>query len=83
MSKKKKLYQKAINSPANLSFKELCSLAEYAGFEFRNQAGSHKIYKHPVINEMINIQPEGNKAKPYQVKQLLEIIDKHGLDIGE
>ena len=83
MGKKKKLHKKAINSPTNLSFKELCSLAEYVGFEFRNQTGSHKIYKHPVINEMINIQPEGNKAKPYQVRQLLGIIDKHGLDIGE
>jgi len=77
------LYEKAVNSPANLSFYELCFLAEAVGFEFRNQTGSHRIYKHPVINEMINIQPDGNKAKPYQVRQLLKIINKHGLKTGE
>jgi len=79
MARKKKLYSKARTVSANLSFSELCLLAESAGFEFRNQAGSHRIYKHPVCREMLNLQPEGGKAKLYQVRQLLRIIDRHGL----
>jgi len=82
MSKKDKLYKKAKASPENLSFVELCSLAEHAGFEFRNQTGSHKIFKHPANKKMLNFQPdEKNKgnAKKYQVKQLVEIIENYNL----
>ena len=79
MVKIQKLYEKAKTLPANLKFSELCQLAEKAGFEFRNQTGSHSVYKHPELKEMMNFQPDGNKAKPYQVKQLLRTIDKYGL----
>ena len=33
------------------------------------------------IDEIINIQPDGNKAKPYQVKQVRNIILKYGLEV--
>lgn len=82
MSKKDKLITKARRSPSNLSFDELCQLAELAGFKFRNQSGSHKIYKHPEIRQTIPFQEnkgDKSKAKPYQVKQLLSLIDDHGL----
>lgn len=82
MSKKDKIYKKAKYSPENLTFNELCSLAEHAGFEFRNQSGSHKIYKHPVNKKMMNFQPDEKnkgKAKKYQVGQLIEIIEEYNL----
>jgi len=78
MSKKDKLLKKAKGSSENLSFNELCSLAEHAGFEFRNQTGSHKIFKHPTNKKMLNLQPDKNdksKAKEYQIKQLVAYID--------
>ena len=56
MGKKDKLYRKAKESPENFSFTEICSLAEHVGFEFRNQSGSHKIYKHPKIDELVKSQ---------------------------
>lgn len=31
--------------------------------------------------ERINIQPKGNKAKPYQVKQVRELIKKYKLEV--
>lgn len=79
MTKKEKLFSKAKNSPGGLTFNELCRLAELAGFVFRNQSGSHKIYKHPATGEMMNLQPYGKHAKKYQVMQLLDVINKHGL----
>jgi len=78
MSKKDKLLKKAKGSSENLSFNELCSLAEHAGFEFRNQTDSHKIFKHPTNKKMLNLQPDKNdksKAKEYQIKQLVAYID--------
>ena len=82
MGKKDKLYRKAKKSPGNLSFTEICSLAEHVGFEFRNQSGSHKIYKHPKIKKMLNFQPDKSKAKKYQAKQLVAIIENNNLMEG-
>ena len=82
MGKKDKILTKAKSSPGNLSFNELCSLAEHAGFEFRNQTGSHKIFKHPTIKKMLNLQPDKHdksKAKKYQIKQLVAHIDDFNL----
>ena len=79
MGKKEKLFAKAKNSPANLKFKELCLLAEFAGFKFRRQRGSHKIYKHPVYKAMMNFQPEEDSAKKYQVLQLIESIEEFNI----
>ena len=82
MGKKDKLFKKARDSSENLTFNELCYLAEHAGFEFRNQTGSHKIYKHPVIKKTMNFQPDKkdkSKAKKYQTKQLITIIEDFNL----
>ena len=41
--------------------------------------GDHFIYTRNDVDEIINIQPKGNKAKPYQVKQVRNIILKYQL----
>lgn len=74
MSKYEKLFQKAQESPNNFRFDDLCSLAELVGFEFVRSEGSHKIYKHDSYPNRMNFQNKDGKAKPYQVKQLLDFI---------
>jgi len=74
MSRFSKLYNKAKNAPGNLRFTDLCALAELAGFRFNRSAGSHRLYEHP-SGMMMNFQDRDGKAKPYQVKQLLDFID--------
>jgi hypothetical protein len=90
MGKKEKLYKKAKESSRNLSFDELCLLAEKIGFIFKRQKGSHKLYKHPDlvhprIGKRMNFQPDErdkSKAKRYQIEQLIEFIEYFHL-IGE
>lgn len=41
--------------------------------------GDHYIYKRDDIIERINIQPIGNKAKAYQVKQVRMLFEKYRL----
>lgn len=65
-------------SDANISFSDLISLLQYFGFEMRVK-GSHHIFRKKGIEEKPNLQQEGNKAKPYQVKQVRNIILKYGL----
>lgn len=78
MSKCDKLLKKADNSPNNVSFTEICQLAECFGFIFQRQSASHVIYEHPNLsvnqNRLLNFQNFKGKAKPYQVRQLLKAI---------
>lgn len=82
MVKKEKLYIKALESPQNIRFNELCKLAEQYGFELKKNKGGHEIYKHPTLGKMLNFQPDrsdNSKAKPYQVRQLTDLIDEYNL----
>jgi hypothetical protein len=65
-------------SDRNIPFHSLCSLLVRLGFESRINGGHH-IYYHQDVVEIINLQPKGSKAKPYQVKQVREIILQYKL----
>ena len=62
----------------NISFSDLQKALTLLGFTVRIK-GDHFIYFKDGIDEIINIQPNGNKAKPYQVKQVRNIILKYRL----
>ncbi|MCE5294260.1 MAG: type II toxin-antitoxin system HicA family toxin [Chlamydiales bacterium] len=79
MGRKEKLFRKSKDSPNNLSFDELCSLAKRVGFVYKKTSGDHEIYKHPIGGKMMNFQPIDGKAKPYQVRQLLDFIEDNNL----
>lgn len=55
------------NADQNFSFEELRKLILNLGFDERISS-SHHIYSKTGVDEIINIQPKQNKAKPYQVK---------------
>lgn len=80
MSKLEKLVFKVLSgiSDSNIDFKELVLLLENLGFVCRIK-GSHHIFYRAGIDEIINIQPSGKKAKPYQVKQVRNLILKYKL----
>ncbi len=66
-------------SDQNIDFAALCTLMTRLGFAERT-SGSHRIYSRADVAEIINIQPgDGSNAKPYQVKQVREIIDRYEL----
>lgn len=81
MSKFEKILIKLLrgSSDANFSFDELTSLLERLGFEFRIK-GSHHIFYKRGVEEIINLQSKSGKAKPYQIKQVRNIILKYKLD---
>ncbi|MBU1224659.1 MAG: type II toxin-antitoxin system HicA family toxin [Gammaproteobacteria bacterium] len=45
--------------------------------------GSHHIFSHPDVLELINLQRDGGKAKPYQVRQVRAIILQYKLGADE
>jgi len=80
MSKLDKVLEKILRgtSDANIDFDDLCQLLINAGFDERIR-GSHHIYTKSNVVEIINLQPKGSKAKPYQVKQVRNLILKYKL----
>ena len=65
-------------SDANIGFDELCHLLEAKGFRKR-VSGSHHIFTRPGVIERINLQREGSKAKPYQVRQIRKTLATYKL----
>ena len=65
-------------SDANIAFEDLCNLLLHFGFELRTR-GSHHVFRKAGIAEKINLQRDGNKAKPYQVRQVRNVIVKYKL----
>jgi predicted RNA binding protein YcfA (HicA-like mRNA interferase family) len=80
MSKYDKLLLQILrgNSDANISFEDLCQLLRRMGFEERTR-GSHHLFRKPGVEEKVNLQREGNKAKVYQVRQVRAVILKYKL----
>lgn len=69
-------------SDNSVSFKDLCGLLERVGFVERVK-GSHHIFVREDIVEILNLQPKRNKAKPYQVRQVRELILRYGLSVDD
>ena len=65
-------------SDANIRFSELRALMTYLGFEERIR-GSHHLFDKDGIVEIVNLQSQGGHAKPYQVKQVRQLILKYKL----
>ncbi len=78
MSKLEKLVRAIRNNPANVRFDDVCKIAENIGFRLRGQSGSHRTYARPDEPVLLNFQDIKGKAKPYQVRQLIEMMDKYG-----
>lgn len=64
----------------NIKFADLQKILDIIGFQCRVK-GDHFIYWKEGVDEIINIQPDGNKAKPYQVKQIRNIILKYQMEV--
>ncbi len=63
----------------NVRFSELCRLVKALGFEQRRISGSHYIFAHPAFREILTLQQVHGQAKPYQVRQLLRLVERYDL----
>lgn len=80
MSKTEKLLVKARRQPAGLSFDEFKALLVRCEWVFDHQTGSHEIW-YSLGRYRLPIQPAGGgKAKGYQVKQFLRVLEEEESD---
>ncbi len=80
MGRRTKLLLKILRgaSDANIPFDELRSLLKSLGFDERIR-GDHYIFTHAGVADILNLQPKGAQAKPYQVKQVRHVIETYQL----
>jgi predicted RNA binding protein YcfA (HicA-like mRNA interferase family) len=78
-----KTWTRILAGRRDIRFRDFEQLLVAFGFEFDRQSGSHRIYRHPTLRLRMNIQPEGGKAKTYQIRQLLDLVETNGLRLRE
>jgi predicted RNA binding protein YcfA (HicA-like mRNA interferase family) len=80
MSRLEKLIDRVLRgtSDKNVNFNDLCGLLRHLGFSERIK-GSHHIFTRDDVEEILNLQPKGSQAKPYQVKQVRNVILRYEL----
>ena len=71
------------NNPNNVSFKDFVRIIEAFGFVRRKSRSGHQIYKRAGIPQLINVQNVGGKAKGYQVRQFLDLIELYNIPFAD
>ena len=56
-------------------------LVEAFGFEPKRTSGSHHIFVHPDVPELLNLQEIRGQAKPYQIRQFLRLVERYALSM--
>lgn len=84
MSKREKLLQRIKNNQKNVRFQDFCTLMGYFGFALVRVRGSHHLYQHPNVEDVMSVQPKkDNMAKSYQVQQFLKLIEAKKLSFAD
>ena len=82
MTRHAKLLARLLSGTADRAFRfdDLCALLRRLGFDERQRGGSHHIFSRDGVPEILNLQPRGGgEAKPYQVRQVRDVVLKYGL----
>ena len=83
MNRRKLLRRLSHGALSNVRFEELVDLAAGFGFELSRVKGSHHIFMHAAIPGLLNLQEVGGQAKPYQIRQLLRLVERYNLQLGQ
>ena len=80
---KKKLLAKIQNNSENVRYSDFVILIKAFSFKRTRGEGSHEIFRCKDIADIVNIQNNKGKAKSYQIKQFLSIVEKYNLKLED
>ena len=66
-----------------MSFDDLVRLVLALGFREVGDRGSHRVFAHPGVAELVNLQIERGQAKRYQVRQVAGLVRRYDLSVEE
>lgn len=61
----------------------MMKLVEGFGFRLSRTEGSHHIFVHSDIPELLNLQEVKGQVKPYQMRQFLKLVERYSLELKE
>jgi len=81
MGKIEDMLHKMKQNSSDVRFSDLCKVCDHYFGKARQAGSSHRIYKTPWQGDpRVNIQNHKGKAKSYQVKQVLNAIER--MEVG-
>ena len=83
MKRKKLLKRLSEGHLRNVAFGDIITMVEGFGFRQVRTSGSHHIFAHPDVAELVNLQDVKGEAKPYQIRQFLRLVEKYNLRLEE
>jgi predicted RNA binding protein YcfA (HicA-like mRNA interferase family) len=83
MTTKRKILQRILAGSKNIRFSDMIGLVDGFGFRLSRTEGSHHIFVHPDITELVNLQDVKGRAKPYQIRQFLKLVERYSLELKE
>lgn len=81
MKRRQLLSQLSQGALQNVRFRDFADLVEGFGFRLSRVRGSHHIFVHPAVAELVNLQDVGGEAKPYQIRQFLRLVERYNLQL--
>lgn len=76
-------WQAILDGNRNIRFADFERLLQAFGFTLDRQNGSHQIWLHFDARLRMNMQPRGGSARPYQIRQLVELVETRGLELRD
>ena len=83
MAKQDTTIEKVMSGRDRVKFRDFQRLLVKLGFHLDRIRGSHHVYVHRSVTRPLSIQPVGNEAKPFQVRQLRDMISEFGLSFED
>ena len=83
MNRRRLLRRLSAGDLHNVRFDDLIELMLGFGFREARTAGSHHVFVHPDIAELVNVQNVGGEAKPYQIRQFLRLVERYNLRLKD
>jgi predicted RNA binding protein YcfA (HicA-like mRNA interferase family) len=83
MNKRRLLRRLSQGALHNVGFNDMIGLVEGFGFKLLRVAGSHHVFGHPGVSELVNLQEVKGQTKPYQIRQFLRLIERYNLKLED
>ena len=81
--KPREVLRKILGGSRNVRFAEMRGLVEAFGFTLARVSGSHHIFTHPDVPELVNLQEVRGEAKPYQIRQFLRLVEEYNIGMED
>jgi len=83
MKRRRLLQRLAEGQLKNVAFADMMNMVEGFGFRLDRISGSHHIFIHPAVQELVNLQEVKGEAKPYQIRQFLRMVERYNLRLED